>query len=236
MNRKPARTIKRLLWVGIPFLALSFNTSAIAAAPVTTPAAAKPPTLPKAGAYCPDTDILRVVAEELSASLDLAMRSKAAMLAKDQVTAISELTSTGTTLRLAASRGAAARSILLIDAIIQARSGEDYAQMLTWFPLLQTSLLTLPDDETVSSAADLIGRAEDIMQGAKEGEPLKVLGEARHMLACDDLDIPLQRAKQVQLALMKQLGSGNPVKSSAYDALLDSLRSALTYTLKSDEN
>ena len=201
-----------------------------------TPAAAKTPTLPKAGAYCPDTDILRVVAEELSASLDLAMRSKAAMLAKDQVTAISELTSTGTTLRLAASRGAAARSILLIDAIIQARSGEDYAQMLTWFPLLQTSLLTLPDDETVSSAADLIGRAEDIMQGAKEGEPLKVLGEARHMLACDDLDIPLQRAKQVQLALMKQLGSGNPVKSSAYDALLDSLRSALTYTLKSDEN
>jgi hypothetical protein len=41
--------------------------------------------------------------------------------------------------------------------------------------------------------------------------------EARHMLACDGLDIPLQQAMQAQDKLMKVLGR-NP-KNSAYDTL-----------------
>jgi len=188
---------------------------------------------PKPGNYCPGRDIRLVVAEELSTSLELSMRSRAALINKDQVTAISELISARTTLHLAASRGAAARTMLLIDAIIQSWSGEDYAQLLAWFPLLQTSLLTLPNDATVSAAEESIGRAEDIMQGDKDGDAMQSLKEARHMLACDGLDIPLQEAMQAQDELMKQLNQNT--KNIAYDNLRDALRNALAYTLSNSE-
>ncbi len=224
MNRKLTHIGKSLLRVCIPFLALSFSLPAVAAAPVASP---------KAGEYCPGSDILLVAAEELSASLDLVMHSRAAALHKNQVTAISELTAVGTTLHLVASRGAAARTNLLIDAIIQSRVGEDYAQMLTWFPLLHTSMLTLSDDVTVSAAEDWVGDAEDILQGNKDGNFEKSLKEARHMLACDSLDIPLQQAIAEQGKLLEQLGKG--IKNDSYDALLDSLRRALAYVLKNSQ-
>ena len=227
MNRQAVHTSKRLLWRCIPFLALSLSMPTVAA---TTAATSSKP-----GSYCPAPDILLVAAEELSASLDLTMRSRAALINKNQATAISGLTSAGTTLHLAASRGAAARTILLIDAIMQAKVGEDYAQVLAWFPLLQRSLQTIPDDAAVSAAGDLIGSAEDIMQGDIDGDPMKPLREARHMLACDGLDIPLQEAMQAQDKLMKQLGQHKPVKNSAYDTLLDSLRSALGYTVENSD-
>lgn len=225
MTRQGALTSKYLLWACIPLLALSFSMSAAAA---TTASSS-----PKPGNYCPGTDIRLVVAEELSTSLELSMRSRAALINKDQVTAISELISARTALHLAASRGAAARTMLLIDAIIQSWSGEDYAQLLAWFPLLQTSLLTLPNDATVSAAEESIGRAEDIMQGDKDGDAMQSLKEARHMLACDGLDIPLQEAMQAQDELMKQLNQNT--KNIAYDNLRDALRNALAYTLKNSE-
>lgn len=223
MNRQTTHH-KCLLLASIPFLALSLSMSAIAATPAASP---------KPGQLCPGPNILLVAAEDLSASLDLAMRSRAALLHKDQATANSKLTSAGTALHLAASRGAAARTNLLIDAVIQSRVGEDYAQLLTWFPLLQTSLLTLPDDASVSAAGDLIGNAENILRGVKDGDPEKPLKQARHMLACDGLDIPLQQAIAEQGKLMNQLGQNE--KNSSYDALLYSLRSALAYVLKNNE-
>jgi hypothetical protein len=223
MNRQFANAGKRLLWASIPFLALSFSMTAAAATPADTS--------PEPGSYCPNTDVLLVVAEELSASLDLTMRSRAALKNKEPATAIRELNLASTALHLAASRGAAARTILVIDAIIQARSGDDYAQMLAWFPLLHASLLTLPDDATESAAEDLIVGAEGIMQGDKAGDPVTLLNQARHMLACDGLDIPIQDAMSAMDALLTQLGQGNPGKNNAYDVILDALRSALLYTL-----
>jgi hypothetical protein len=225
MKRQPVHTGKHVLWACIPLLSLSFCMPTAAA---TTSAPG-----PKPGIYCPGTDILLVAAEELSASLDLTMRSRAALINKDMTTAFSELTSARTTLHLAASRGAAARTILLIDAITQARAGENNLQMLAWFPLLQTNLLTLPNDATVSAVSNLISGAEDIMQGDKNGDPMKLLRDARHMLACDGLDIPLQAAMQAQDNLMTQ--SAQSTKGADYDTLLDSLRSALTYALQSSE-
>jgi hypothetical protein len=225
MNQHHVHTSKGLLWACISVLALSFSMPAVA----TTAS-----TAPEAGSYCPGRDILLVVAEDLSASLDMAMRSRAALVKGDQATAIADLTSAGTALHLAASRGAAARTILLIDAIIQARAGVDYARMLEWFPVLQTSLLTLPDDARLSAADDLIGRAKDIMLGdAKESDPMEPLKKARHMLACDGLDIPLQEAMRAQDNLMKVLDRNT--KNSAYDTLIHSLRSALVYTLENSE-
>lgn len=175
MNQKLVFTSRHLLLACLTFLLLSFSLSVSAA---TTNAAAT-----KAGSYCPDSDILLVVAEELSASLDLVMRSRVALSDKDQATAMTELTAAGTTLFLAASRGADARTTMLIDAVIEAKAGEDYAQMLAWFPRMYASLQTLPDDTSKSAAQDLIDLAEDIMQGDKDGDHLAALKEARQMLA-----------------------------------------------------
>jgi hypothetical protein len=226
MKRPALHAGRPLWWVYVSFLALIFAT------PVGAATATNATTSPKPGNYCQSPDTLLVVAEELSASLDLVMRSRAALSDNDQATAVNELASAGTTMHLAASRGAAARTIMLIDAIIQAKTGKDYAQMLTWFPVLHTSLLTLPGDATVSAADDLVSRAEDSMQRIEGGDPLKYLGEARHMLACDNLDIPLHAAIQAQGRLLKSLGQRIPPKTNAYDTLLESLRDALTYTLQ----
>ena len=223
MNRQFAHAGKRLLWACIPFLMLSFSMPAATASPADTS--------PEPGSYCPHTDVLLVVAEELSVSLDLTMRSRAALKNKELATAIRELNLASSALYLAASRGAAARTILVIDAIIQARSGDDYAQMLSWFPLLHASLLTLPDDATESAAEDLIVGAEEILQGDKAGDPVALLNQARHMLACDGLDIPIQQAMRALDDLLTQTEQGNQGKNNAYDVLLDALRNALLYTL-----
>jgi len=85
----------------------------------------------------------------------------------------------------------------------------------------------------VLAASDLVGKADDIMQGDKGGDALALLKEARHMLTCDSLDIPLQAAIEEQQSLVEQLGPDT--KNSAYDSLIDSLRSALAYTLGAKE-
>lgn len=223
MKSQSIVTGKRLFYASVTFLVFWFSIpDAIAATAGTSP---------KPGSYCPDTNILLIVAEEISASLDQVTRSKAALIGNDRAAAISELNSARSTLLLASSRGAAARTSVLIDAIVQAKMGEDYAQMLTWFPLLRASLLTLSDDAAKSATNDLIGRAEEIMQGGKTGDPVALLKQAHQMLACDGLNIPLRKAVRIQDALMKHLSLGNPDKSVSYDLLLDSLRSALLYTL-----
>lgn len=213
------------------YIMLALIVSAPVGAATTTPAA----TSPKPGNYCQSPDTLLVVAEELSASLDLVMRSRTALSAKDQAKAINELAAAGTVMHLAASRGAAARTVMLIDAVIQAKTGKDYAQMLAWFPVLHSSLLTLPNDATESAADDLIGRAEDSMQRIEGGDPLQYLRAARHMLACDELDIPLHAAIQAQGRLLVKLGQQIPPKPSDYNTLLESLRNALSYTLQRNE-
>lgn len=221
MPRSISHISKRLLWACMTFMAVSFSLSAFAESASNSS--------PKPGGYCPGTDILLVTAEDLSAGVQLAMGSRAALIDGESAMAMSELTSTGTSLYQAASRGAAARTVLLIDAILQSKMGDDYASMLTWFPLLQASLLTLPQDETVTATSDLVGKSSDLMQIGKGSDALESLKEARHMLACDNLDIPLQAAIQARNSLLAQFGPGT--KSSAYDNLINALRSALAYTL-----
>jgi len=223
MNRQRAIAGKRLLRAGIPFLVMLFGMTAAAA--TTTGSSPEP------GSYCPNTDVLLVAAEELSASLDLTMRSRAALKNREPATAVRELVFASTTLHLAASRGAAARTVLVIDAIIQARAGDDYAEMLAWFPLLHESLRTLPDGATESAAEDLIVAAEEVMQGDKAGDPVSLLNQARHMLACDGLDIPIHNAISAMDALLRQPGQGDQGKNNSYAVALDALRSALLFTM-----
>jgi hypothetical protein len=222
MDYKITPNYKCRLLLCISFLVLLLSTPVSAAEDVVKP-----------GSYCPDTNILLIVAEELSVSLDYSMRSRQALLENKLALATNKLHAAGTILHLAASRGAAARTTLLIDAIIGAMSGEDYTQTLTLFPLLQASLLTLQDKTIVRNANDNIANAKDIMLGEKSGDPIDALKKARHTLACDGLDIPLQAAMQAQEDLIKVLGQDT--KATAYDKLIEALRNALTYTLENSK-
>lgn len=225
INRQRLNRQRR--WGALALLLLSFDMPAVALSAVTAS--------PQPGAYCPSPGILLVTAEELSTGLQQVMRSRAALMHNQRAVALNDLAAAGTALQLAASRGAAARTNRLVDAVTEGKPAMNYTRMLTWFPLLHSSLRTLPDDESSRAADNLIARAEELMQRKGEGEPLHYLGEARHMLACDDLDIPLQAGIQAQSGLLVQLGQRIPPKPSAYDALLDSLRNALSYCLRHSE-
>jgi hypothetical protein len=215
-----------------------FLLAFILCAPVVAATPANAAATPKPGNYCQSPGTLLVVAEELSASLDLVMRSRAALREKKQSVAMKEMESAGTLIHLAASRGAAARTIMLIDSITQAKVNKDYTQLLTWFPVLHMSLQTMPEDATTNAADDLISHAEDKLQrieGIEGGDPFKYLSDARHILACDDLDIPLHSAMQAQGDLLTKLGQRTPPKASDYDGIIESLRNALTYALQRNE-
>ena len=122
------------------------------------------------GNYCPAADILLITAEDLSSSLELLMRSRVAQSRGAFAEMASTLNAAGATLQQAASRGAGARTALLIHSIILAKVNDNYEQVLTWFPLLHSAILTLPNDRAQSAAEDAIGRAKAIMQGEGKGD------------------------------------------------------------------
>ncbi len=181
------------------------------------------------GSYCPTADILLISAEELSASINLSLMANSAWLNKKPAVEVSRLISASSSMQLAASRGASSRSMLLINALVEARKGENYTQMLKWLPLLRASLLTIPDDKIVSATQQWLVQAEDIMRGKVKGNPLKPLKQARRVLACDGLDVPLQKAISAQALLLKPEDEKDKEKN--YDAMLTNLRDALSFVL-----
>ena len=183
------------------------------------------------GGYCPDSKILLIVAEDLSSSLDFVMQSLAAQSRGDQDKMQSALEAASVTLKQATSRGAGARTALLIHSAILSRVNENNKQLLTWFPLIRSALFTLPDDVSRRAASHAIGRAEDILQGDQDGDSLEQLRKARHFLTCDGLDLPLQAAIKGQVLLLSRIQQNKPVVTKDYDKIVDSLRTAMSYAL-----
>jgi len=193
---------------------------------------AKPSTAqPAPGEYCPGTNILRIVAEDLSTSLIFIMQSRAAQARNNQTEMMSQLSAAGVVLSQATSRGAGARTALLINSIMLSRVNESNDQLLTWFPMLHSALLTLPESEAESAAEDAVGQAEEILQDGLRGNAIDSLKKARHFLTCDDLNLPLQAAIKEQTRLLSRIQQHKPVVTKDYDKLINSLREALTYVL-----
>jgi len=186
---------------------------------------------PSPGSYCPNTNILLIIAEDLSSSLNFVMQSRAAQTRGDQVEMLNMLDASGITLKQATSRGAGARTALLINSVILSRVKENNTQLLTWFPLLHSALLTLPYDAARNAADDAIGRAEEILQSEQNADPLDPLGKARHFLTCDSLDIPVQAAIKEQIQLLSKIRQHKPVATKDFDKFINSLRTALAYVL-----
>lgn len=188
-------------------------------------------TQPAPGSYCPETNILLIIAEDLSTSLNFVMQSRAAQTRNNPAEMLRLLNASGTVLNQATSRGAGARTALLINSTILSRVNESNSQLLTWFPLLHSALLTLPYDEARNAADDAVGRAEEILQDGQSGGAMGQLKKARHFLTCDDLSLPLQAAIKEQMHLLSLIHQHKPVVTKDYDKLVDSLRTALAYVL-----
>ncbi len=209
---------------GLLILIISFSPLQVVNADTT-------PSTP--GGYCPTTDILLISAEDLTSSLALVMRSRSAQAKGNFTEMASTLIAAGATLQQAASRGAGARTALLIDSIILANADDDYKQLLTWFPLLHSSILSLPNDMAQSAADTAVGQAEGILKENQKGNPLEQLRKARHYLTCDGLNLPLQVAISEQTKLVfKAEHKSKSVVAKDYDKIIDSLHSAMTFTLK----
>jgi len=189
------------------------------------------------GNYCPAADILLITAEDLSSSLELIMRSRAAQARGDLAEMVNTLNAAGSILQQATSRGAGARTALLIDSVILARPNESNQQLLTWFPLLHSALLALPDDFAQDTADESVGHAEEILQGDRKGDALEQLKKARHFLTCDGLNLPLQAAIVEQSRLFFKIQKNRkPLTTNDYDKILESLRNAMTFILEHSKN
>jgi len=188
-------------------------------------------TQPSPGNYCPSTNILLIIAEDLSSSLAFVMQSRAAQSRGDQAVMLTMLNAAGVTLKQATSRGAGARTALLVNSVILSRVNESNDQLLTWFPLLHSALLTLPDDDARNAADDAIGRAEEVLHDGQNGDPLEQLKKARHFLTCDGLDLPLQAAIKEQARLLSKIQQHKPIVTKDYDKVVDSLHTAIAYVL-----
>ncbi len=197
--------------------------------------AATPEPEPEPGTYCEmDPGTLSLVAEELSVTLKMVLHSQSLQGKDRQSEKFSELLASNVSLQLAAGRGNG-HLMALIDTIIAARRNEDYTQQLTWFPLLQTAMLDLPDNPRTRLASYSIGRAHSIMEEDGKDDPMQQLREARQMLACDALDEPLQNALQAQRILARQFSRNKAVAAKDYSRLIDSLRKALLYVLQNNQ-
>jgi len=192
---------------------------------------------PSPGDYCPAADILLITAEDLSSSLELIMRSRAAQARGDLSEMLNTLNAAGPMLQQATSRGAGARTALLIDSVILARPNESNQQLLTWFPLLRSALLALPDDYAQDTAEEAVGHAEEILQGDRKGDALEQLKKARHFLTCDGLNLPLQAALMEQSRLFFKIQHrSKQVTTKDYDKILESLRNSINFILEHSKN
>ena len=192
---------------------------------------------PSPGNYCGAPDLLLITAEDLTSSLELIMRSRAAQARSDLTEMASTLNAAGTTLQQAASRGAGARTSLLIHSIILARINDNNDQLLTWFPLLHSAILTLPNDRIQGAADDAVSLAEEILQGDRKGDALEQLKKARHYLSCDKLNLPLQAALDEHSQLVFKIHQKHkPVVAKDYDKIISSLRNAMTFILEHSKN
>lgn len=183
---------------------------------------------PEPGHYCTPLSVNEQILEQLTITLDQVAKAQQAIKNKGGGAATDiALGRAANALMLASTHGGAARTRRLIGAALTAKGSEDYQQLLGWFPLLNTALLTLPDDPEVRSAGTELGLAEDILQGDSKGNALKHLHMAAHYLGCDELDIPLEQANNALTSLFVKIAQGHTAKPSAFDKVLTLLRTAM---------
>jgi hypothetical protein len=186
----------------------------------------------EAGSVCPDPGVVDVLLEELSVTLDRVMSAQEAVRRNDMVEARLALVEAATALRLAFGRGAAARTRLLLDAVMKSKAGEDYSHMLGWFPTLHSAVRGLTGHPHVDQAERQLGIAEDIFKGEREGNGLEHLQAAQDLLGCDKLDLPMRQANETIDGLYQTVVRGERPKGRAFAAASAPLQRSISTALE----
>lgn len=184
---------------------------------------------PKPGLYCPGQDTLYLILEELTAALHGVTRARESLLdLNDPATAAILLARAGDALALAAGRGSGARVAMLIDAAMAAKQDGRPKAMLPWLPMLKLALSALPPDDTRAAATAQVATAEAIIQGAAAGDEIQTLVNARQLLVCDPLDIPVRQSLALLLRMQRDVARGASPSGNDFSALIDLLNRAMT--------
>ena len=205
------------------FLASLIVPAVVQAAP--DPATASKGAAP--GQYCHETSIQAVVLEELSLSLAMVAKADKAIVDNNFSDAAVAVANATAALELASSRGSAARTTRLLDAVMDAKASEDNKQLLDWFPMLHTAIFHIPTSAYTKAADQAISRSEEILSGDSEGDAFDQLRTARHWLSCDQLDLPLEDARQALSDLSKSLYQHEKPDPELFEAVYSPLRQSI---------
>lgn len=181
----------------------------------------------EAGLYCPASAITDVMLEELSLAFAELAQADHALADNRFEQANQHLTRAAMALSLASSRGRAAQTAQLIDAVINSKASEDYQQMLAYFPLLRSALLALPENTYTNAADEAISTSEAILDGERQGNALEQLRTARHWLSCDQYSLPATEAAQALSRLQQPLLTGKQPGSAMFEAAYAPLTRAI---------
>lgn len=195
------------------------------AAPDITPASKSKTVTP--GDLCHETLVQAVVLEELSLSFALVAKADKAIVDNNFSDAAVAAANATAALELASSRGAAARTTRLIDAVLDAKSSEDNKQLLDWFPMLHTAIFHMPSSAYTKAADKALSRSEEILSGDRDGDAFDQLKTARHWLSCDRLDNPLNDARQALSDLSKSLYKHEKPDPGLFEAVYAPLGQAI---------
>ncbi len=188
---------------------------------------------PKPGTYCPRQGSVFLILEELTVALHSVAQAKENLLVlDDSQTANVLLGRAGTGLALAASRGSGARVATFIDTAMAAKKDGDPKAMLLWFPTLKRALSGLPAGTTREAAKTQIAAAEAIVHGQAAGDEIRTLLQARQLLVCDPLDIPMQQSLAHLSRLHRNILQGKSPSADDFNALIGLLNRAMDYGLQ----
>lgn len=102
----------------------------------------------------------------------------------------------------------------------------------TMFLLLKQAMRGPPDGAAHKAVDQLITQAEGIVQGRADSKEVEVLLQAKQMLTCDPLHIPLRQSLAQLERLQREIARGSKPAGNEFSVLIDSLNRALGYGLR----
>ena len=185
-----------------------------------------------AGKYCPGMASTYLVLEELTVAMEGVAKARESILVfNDLPTAQMLLARADAALALAAGRGSGARVATLIDALLAAKQEGNAGASLLWFPNIKLALAGLPADAVRDAALTQIARAEAVLQTQAEGDEVQILLQARQLLECDALHVPMRESLNRLARIRGEVGRGAQPSSDSFSALIDQLNGAMNYAL-----
>jgi hypothetical protein len=186
-----------------------------------------------AGTYCPDMASTYLILEELTVATEGVARARESLLVfNDMPTAQMLLARADAALASAVGRGSGARVATLINALLAAKEEGNAETSLLWFRNIKLALSGLPVDAARDAAFTQIARAEAILQGQAEGDEVQTLLEARRLMECDALHIPMRESLTRLVRIHGEVGRGAKPSSDSFSVLIDHLNRAMSYALQ----